>query len=95
MGVGTAIVGAYVLAGELASAGGEHRTALAHYDQRMRAYAGRWQKAANPGKFLAPASRAGLLTRDTLFQRKIVRRMMVAGTKALATAGGLPEYPEP
>jgi 2-polyprenyl-6-methoxyphenol hydroxylase-like FAD-dependent oxidoreductase len=95
MGVGTGIVGAYVLAGELALAHGEHRAAFAQYEQRMRAYAGRWQKAANPGKFLAPGSRAGLWTRDTLFKRKTVRRMMVAGTKTMATDAALPEYPQP
>lgn len=95
MGVGTGIVGAYVLAGELAAADGDHQTAFARYEQRMRAYAGRWQKAANPGKFLAPGSRAGLCTRDFLFNRKTVRRMMVAGTKTLATDDALPDYPHP
>jgi 2-polyprenyl-6-methoxyphenol hydroxylase-like FAD-dependent oxidoreductase len=95
MGVGTGIVGAYVLAGELAAAEGDHQTAFAQYEQRMRAYAGRWQKAANPGKFLAPGSRAGLWTRDFLFKRKTFRRMMVAGTKTLATDDALPEYPQP
>ncbi|KUL26097.1 hypothetical protein ADL12_33460 [Streptomyces regalis] len=32
MGAGVAIVGAYVLAGELALAGGDHRTAFAAYE---------------------------------------------------------------
>jgi 2-polyprenyl-6-methoxyphenol hydroxylase-like FAD-dependent oxidoreductase len=95
MGVGTAIVGGYVLAGELACAHGDHRTAFAQYERRMSAYAGRWQKGANPGKFLAPGSRAGLWTRDTLFKRKAVRHMMVAGTKTLATDDALPDYPQP
>jgi 2-polyprenyl-6-methoxyphenol hydroxylase-like FAD-dependent oxidoreductase len=95
MGVGTGIVGAYVLAGELALAHGEHPAAFAAYEQRMHAYAGRWQKAANPGKFLAPGSRLGLWTRDALFKRKLVRRMMVAGTKTLATDDALPDYPHP
>ncbi|MBS2548739.1 FAD-dependent monooxygenase [Catenulispora sp. NL8] len=95
MGVGTAVVGAYVLAGELASAGGEHRTAFAKYEQRMHGYAGRWRKSANPGKFLAPGSRAGLWTRDALFKRKAVQRMLVSSTKSVATEHGLPQYPEP
>jgi hypothetical protein len=89
------MVGGYVLAGELAAAQGEHQAAFAQYEQRMRAYAGRWQKAANPGKFLAPGTRAGLWTRDALFRRKLVRRMMVAGTKTIATDDALPDYPQP
>jgi len=50
MGVGTAIVGAYVLAGELAAARGDHRAALARYENRIRGYAARWQRSANPSQ---------------------------------------------
>lgn len=38
MGTSMALVGAYVLAGELASAGGDHRTAFARYERQMRPY---------------------------------------------------------
>lgn len=38
-GTGLAIVGAYVLAGELAAAGGDHTAAFARYDEIMRDYA--------------------------------------------------------
>jgi len=38
MGSGLAVVGAYVLAGELAAAGGDHRVASARYEQIMRPY---------------------------------------------------------
>src|SRR6201999_46500 len=38
-GTGLAIVGAYVLAGELARAGGDHTIAFARYDEIMRRYA--------------------------------------------------------
>ncbi|MEU0558160.1 FAD-dependent monooxygenase [Dactylosporangium sp. NPDC006015] len=93
MGVGTGLVGAHVLAGELAAARGEHRTALAAYEQRMRAYAGRWQKGANPGRFLAPATGWGLALRNRLFATRLVQRSMVAGTKRLATDAALPTYP--
>ncbi|HEY3684221.1 MAG TPA: FAD-dependent monooxygenase [Streptosporangiaceae bacterium] len=37
-GTSMAIVGAYVLAGELAAAGGDHRTAFARYDDELRDY---------------------------------------------------------
>ena len=42
MGVGTGIVGAYVLAGELAAARGDHRAGFVAYENRMRPYAARW-----------------------------------------------------
>lgn len=92
MGVGTSIVGAYVLAGELAAAEGDHRVAFAAYERRMRPYAARWQRGANPGRFLAPATALGLRLRDLLFGRAVVRRMLISGTKSLATDADLPEY---
>jgi 2-polyprenyl-6-methoxyphenol hydroxylase-like FAD-dependent oxidoreductase len=39
-GTSMALVGAYVLAGELASAGGDYRTAFARYEQECRRYMG-------------------------------------------------------
>lgn len=36
MGVGTSVVGAYVLAGELAAAGGDHHTTFDAYERRLR-----------------------------------------------------------
>jgi 2-polyprenyl-6-methoxyphenol hydroxylase-like FAD-dependent oxidoreductase len=92
MGVGTGVVGAYVLAGELALARGDHRMAFAAYEQRMRAYAGRWQKGASPGQFLAPSSAALLWLRDAMFATKTVQKMMVAGTTRLASDIELPAY---
>ncbi len=93
MGVGTGLVGAHVLAGELAGAGADHRVAFAAYEQRMRAYAGRWQKGADPGKFLAPATRLGLALRNRLLATGVVQRMLLSGTKSLATDADLPDYP--
>jgi 2-polyprenyl-6-methoxyphenol hydroxylase-like FAD-dependent oxidoreductase len=93
MGVGTAIVGAYVLAGELAQARGDHQTALAAYERRMRGYAGRWQKGASPGQFLAPSNAALLWLRNAMLSTKAVQKMMVAGTTKLASDVELPDYP--
>ncbi|GIF68980.1 FAD-dependent oxidoreductase [Asanoa ishikariensis] len=93
MGVGTGVVGAYVLAGELARAGGDVTAAFAAYEKRMRSYAGRWQKGASPGHFLAPASRTGLWLRNTMFRRAAVRRLLVSSSTALASASDLPDYP--
>ncbi|GAA1648695.1 FAD-dependent monooxygenase [Actinoplanes couchii] len=91
MGVGTGLVGAHVLAGELASTG-DHRAAFAAYETRMRAYAGRWQKGANPGRFLAPATRYGLTLRNRLLSTRPAQRMLLSGTKSLATDTELPAY---
>ncbi|NUT33527.1 MAG: NAD-binding protein [Hamadaea sp.] len=93
MGVGTGLVGAHVLAGELALARGDHRAAFAAYESRMRGYAGRWQKGANPGKFLAPGTGWGLRLRNTLFATKTMQRIMLSSTQKLATDAALPDYP--
>ncbi|WP_262282418.1 FAD-dependent monooxygenase [Micromonospora sp. MA102] len=92
MGVGTGLVGAYVLAGELALAGGDHRVALPAYERRMRGYAGRWQRGASPGHFLAPATGWGLWLRDRLLSTRPVRSLLVRSTDSLATEADLPDY---
>jgi 2-polyprenyl-6-methoxyphenol hydroxylase-like FAD-dependent oxidoreductase len=55
-GTNLALVGAYVLAGELKEAGGDYRTAFAWYEEAMREYVERNQKAARDGGqwFVAP-----------------------------------------
>ncbi|MEH0846143.1 FAD-dependent monooxygenase [Micromonospora sp. CPCC 205711] len=93
MGVGAGVVGAYVLAGELAAAAGDHRVALAAYERRLRGYAARWQRGANPGRFLAPATAGGLWLRNRLLRTQAVRAMLVRGTGSLATDLDLPDYP--
>jgi 2-polyprenyl-6-methoxyphenol hydroxylase-like FAD-dependent oxidoreductase len=93
MGVGTGVVGAYVLAGELARSGGDHPAGLAAYERRMRSYAGRWQRGANPGQFLAPTTATRLRLRNTMFANRLFQRLLVASTKSLATDAGLPDYP--
>jgi 2-polyprenyl-6-methoxyphenol hydroxylase-like FAD-dependent oxidoreductase len=58
MGSGLAVVGAYVLAGELAAAGGDHRAAFARYEQQMRAYAARCQEMGDGvAKLMIPGNR--------------------------------------
>jgi 2-polyprenyl-6-methoxyphenol hydroxylase-like FAD-dependent oxidoreductase len=62
-GTGLAIVGAYILAGELAAAGGDHTVAFARYDEIMRRYA-KLGGNSSPGRFLAPRTGYGLRLRD-------------------------------
>lgn len=49
MGTGLAIVGAYILAGELAAAGGDQRVAFARYEAVMRPYVAACQKFGADG----------------------------------------------
>jgi 2-polyprenyl-6-methoxyphenol hydroxylase-like FAD-dependent oxidoreductase len=93
MGVGTGVVGAYVLAGELARSGGDHLAGLAAYERRMRAYAGRWQRGASPGQFLAPSTATRLRLRNAMFANRLIQRLLIASTKSLATDSELPDYP--
>lgn len=65
-GTGLALVGAYVLAGELARAGGDHTIAYRRYEEKIRDYASISQKL-NAGRLLAPASRTGIRLRNLLF----------------------------
>jgi hypothetical protein len=59
----------------------------------MRPYAAKWQRGANPGRFLAPASATGPRIRNAPVQTRLVRRILVSGTKKLATDITLPDYP--
>ncbi|WP_369172608.1 FAD-dependent monooxygenase [Streptomyces sp. R28] len=97
MGTGVAIVGAYVLAGELALAGGDHRTAFAAYESRIRDFAKGCQKTSgNAGPFFAPATERLIRSRDRMY-RLLASRPLAAFFKRIteksATAIKLPEYP--
>ncbi|GAA4386458.1 FAD-dependent monooxygenase [Actinomadura verrucosospora] len=59
MGSGLALVGAYVLAGELAAAHGDHHVAFGRYEEEMREYAVGCQKMGDGvAKLMVPGSRA-------------------------------------
>ncbi len=69
LGTGLAIVGAYVLAGELATAGGDHRAAFTRYEDQIRDYARGCQKTAEgAGPFLAPRTRAAIWRRNQIYR---------------------------
>jgi len=53
-GTSMALVGAYVLAGELASAGGDYRTAFACYEQECRSYMEQNQEIALKAREVRP-----------------------------------------
>jgi 2-polyprenyl-6-methoxyphenol hydroxylase-like FAD-dependent oxidoreductase len=95
-GTGTAVVAAYVLAGELAAAGGDYRTAFARYEQLLRPYVTRGQKQALGGRdFLAPATAKKIAQRDRFF--RVLGRLPAKGlirymSTRTATAIKLPLY---
>ncbi len=95
-GTGTAVVAAYVLAGELAAAGGDYRAAFARYEQRLRPYVAKAQRQARGGRdFLAPATARKISQRDRVFRmlsRLPARGLIRYASSRTATAIKLPDY---
>jgi 2-polyprenyl-6-methoxyphenol hydroxylase-like FAD-dependent oxidoreductase len=95
-GTGTAVIAAYVLAGELATARGEYRTAFARYEQLLRRYVARGQKQARGGAaFLAPATAKRIRQRDRTFRtlsRLPAQRLIRYVSTRTAAAITLPGY---
>ncbi|MEV0230614.1 FAD-dependent monooxygenase [Nonomuraea sp. NPDC050786] len=90
-GTGLAMVGAYVLAGELASAGGDHRVAFAQYEAQMRGYA-KVADSGNAGPFLAPGTPARLRMRNWMFKYSFLLGLMMKLTDKFATDITLKSY---
>jgi 2-polyprenyl-6-methoxyphenol hydroxylase-like FAD-dependent oxidoreductase len=68
-GTGLALVGACVLAGELAAAAGDHRLAFARYEDAMRGYVAANQRfAAKAVKAMAPRTRRQVWLRGQLLR---------------------------
>ncbi|MER6302691.1 FAD-dependent monooxygenase [Kitasatospora sp. NPDC001539] len=92
MGTGTAVVAAYVLAGELALARGDHRAAFTRYERLLRGYAQGCQKGGDrTGPFLAPRTAAGLRLRNAVLNRRwALERMLELGKQVSSVE--LPDY---
>lgn len=90
-GTGLAVVGAYVLAGELAAAGGDHRMAFARYEQEFRDYA-KVAKNLNAGPFLAPATPMRLRMRNWIFKSGFLLSRLMKTTDKFATDITLKDY---
>jgi 2-polyprenyl-6-methoxyphenol hydroxylase-like FAD-dependent oxidoreductase len=96
-GTGLALVGAYVLAGEVMTAAGDHRTAFARYERRMRDYVARSQRSAEANAMgLVPGSRW-----QVWFRNLNVRALpylpwegvLTGGAQRTANAVALEDYP--
>lgn len=90
-GTGLALVAGYVLAGELALAGGDHRRAFRAYEQRFRPYAAVARKG-HAGSFLAPASRRGIRARNLVLRARPLLSALLWVTDRFATNIELPDY---
>ncbi|MGK5637511.1 FAD-dependent monooxygenase [Streptomyces sp. URMC 126] len=95
LGTSLALVGAYVLAGELATAEGDHRVAFPRYDRVMRPYVDRAQELPPGGAAgYAPSSALGIRLRN-LSMRQMNRRPLrnlLAAQFAKAGYIDLPDY---
>ncbi|MER6202577.1 FAD-dependent monooxygenase [Streptomyces sp. NPDC001586] len=95
LGTSLALVGAYVLAGELAAAEGDHAVAFRRYDTVMRPYVSQAQQLPPGGAAgYAPSGRLGIRLRD-LSMRSMTRwpmRNVFAAQFAKAGDIALPEY---
>jgi hypothetical protein len=94
---GLATLCAYVLAGELALAHGDHRVAFAEYERAIRDTTKRCQKMAKgAGNFFAPPTEAKIRGRNRMYRmlrfRPIANLFSKSVTKA-ATAIDLKDYP--
>lgn len=95
-GTGNAVVAAYVLAGELAAAPGDHAAAFARYERRLRGYiAGGQKQAAGSQAFLAPSTWPKIRQRNRFFKMLPylpVKGMIGRAATKTATAITLPGY---
>ncbi|MGN9843113.1 FAD-dependent monooxygenase [Nonomuraea sp. H19] len=90
-GTGLAVVGAYVLAGELAAAAGDHQVAFAEYERQLRGYA-KIAKNGNAGPFLAPATPARIRMRNWIFKYRFLLTLMMKMADKFATDIDLKNY---
>ncbi|MEV4130121.1 FAD-dependent monooxygenase [Nocardia sp. NPDC049707] len=89
-GTGLAVQGAYIMAGELALADGDYRTAFARYDELMHSL-GKLADYSNAGRFFAPKTALGIKFRNWFLHSWMFDKMMKM-TENVKTIE-LPDYP--
>ncbi|MGW5188652.1 FAD-dependent monooxygenase [Kribbella sp. NPDC004138] len=92
LGTGTAVVGAYVLAGELAQARGDFRTAFARYEATLRKAVSTTQDGSRAGSFLAPATRFGIAARNRILDIPFFLNQMLKMAQNMSELIELPAY---
>ncbi|MCA2221720.1 FAD-dependent monooxygenase [Nonomuraea aurantiaca] len=91
-GSGLALVGAYVLAGELAVADGDHRVAFRRYEEGFREYA-KVSEKGNAGPWLAPPSKGRIRMRNWMFKASFTLKLMMKMADDFAEDITLKDYP--
>ena len=92
LGTGTAVVGAYVLAGELARAGGDYQAAFGRYEARLRKAVSTTQDGSQAGRFLAPATRLGITARNRILDNRFFLNQMLKMAQKMSNLIELPDY---
>ena len=92
LGTGTAVVGAYVLAGELARAGGDYQAAFERYEARLRKAVSTTQDGSQAGRFLAPATRLGITARNRILDNRFFLNRMLKMAQKMSNLIELPNY---
>ncbi|WP_328386750.1 FAD-dependent monooxygenase [Streptomyces sp. NBC_00400] len=94
MGTGSALIGAYVLAGELALAEGNHDAAFARYERTLRPYVTRCQQGGRgAGEFLAPATQEAIDARNAALNSPAAVAAMLQQGHDISAALTLDDYP--
>ena len=92
-GTGTAIVGAYALAGELARASRHHTEAFQRYERLIRPYAIRDKNGGRTvARIFAPGSRTTLWLRNRILGSSICSGLILRAVAKQADSLVLPEY---
>ncbi|MFK4085465.1 FAD-dependent monooxygenase [Kribbella sp. NPDC020789] len=92
LGTGSAVVGAYVLAGELNRAGSDYQLAFDRYEAVMRKAVSTTQDGSQAGRFMAPSSRLGLGVRNLTLGNRFGLGMMLKMAQKMSTLVDLPDY---
>ncbi|GLW29008.1 FAD-dependent monooxygenase [Actinoplanes regularis] len=91
-GAELALVGAYRLAGELAAARGDHRTAFSRYHEGHRELVGDRQRIGPNLKLMAPRTPAGIALRNAAARLPLLRAASALERRYRAQAPALPRY---
>jgi 2-polyprenyl-6-methoxyphenol hydroxylase-like FAD-dependent oxidoreductase len=95
MGTSIAMVGAYVLAGELKAAGNDHGAAFAAYQAIMRPFVQEAQKLAGSASWFIPRTRLKLWLSKKLWSwmpEPKLRELMIEEPNKVASLVALKEY---
>lgn len=95
MGTSLAMVGAYVLAGELKKANGNYETAFLNYEAQMRNFVTEAQKLANGAEWFVPRTRWRLWLSERLWQilpRSFWEQAMIEHPREVANLGPIEDY---